>query len=137
MNSRDIFVLVVPSVATIGLLSVSTGCVSRRVDFNPSYLPKATAPAARIQGKALLLAEPAVYDYVYSGRPNSFHGGGTTLELPLGKVVRDDGEKDAESAAAPADSARKRLADLKKLYDDGLISKESYEQKQKEILKHY
>ena len=71
-----------PLLAAIGIVS---GCVTRRADYNPAYVP-AAASAATAAGRAMLLVEPPDSDYVYSGRPDSFHAGGTTLVLPLGRI---------------------------------------------------
>jgi hypothetical protein len=56
---------------------------------------------------------------------------------PLREAVKPETETKAAGpvpAPAPA-SARERLQELKQLYDDGLISRDEYEQKRQEILK--
>lgn len=75
-------------------MAVTSGCVTRRASYNPSYVP-AVRPAAHAPGRAVLLVESPDADYVYTGRK------------------------------------------LKDLFDQGLISKEAYEAKQKDILEGY
>ena len=71
----------------LGLVLLPSGCVSRRVEYDPGYLSGGTPGTGSVAGKALLVAGPEIYNYTYTGRPKSFHGGGTSLQLPLGRIV--------------------------------------------------
>jgi hypothetical protein len=58
--------------------------------YNAGYLAAARRPAAAMaEGKVLVLTTPQDDAYVYTGNPTSFTGGGTTLTLPLGAIVKE------------------------------------------------
>lgn len=63
-----------------------TGC-SYKVGFNSSYLPPAGI-VGKHDGKALVVMTQEEQDWVYSGNPTSFTGGGTTLTAPLGNITK-------------------------------------------------
>jgi hypothetical protein len=69
------------------------GCITRRVEYHPDYVPSVLSPGLSAPGRALLLVEPADEAYVFRGRPNSFHAGGVTMELPLGRIVARSSER--------------------------------------------
>ena len=76
------------------------GCASTS-PYNPSYLAAARRPAtAQVDGKALIVTTAQDDGYVYSGHPTSFTGGGTTLTMPLGSIVKES------AVAAFADTFR-------------------------------
>lgn len=82
----------------IAIAAGTAGCITRRVEFNQAYVPNVSGIERAIPGKALVLAEPDDYDYVYTGNPKSFHGGGTKIEMPLGRIVCETAVKVMESA---------------------------------------
>ena len=70
------------------LLLLMTGCATYRVDYDRSYLDPVTS-SVMASGRALLLIDRADYDYVFRGHPKSFHAGGTTSVIPLGRIVNE------------------------------------------------
>lgn len=73
----------------ISLISQLAGCVSYRVGYTPAYVPQTQAGGAQIEGKALLYIDPSDENYVFTGRPSSLTGGGSTLVIPLGKINKE------------------------------------------------
>lgn len=74
----------------IALAAVVTAGCAMTGTYNPSYLAAARRPATiQSDGRALIVTSPQDDAYVYSGNPTSFTGGGTTLSLPLGAIVRE------------------------------------------------
>lgn len=75
-----------------GALVIVTGLggCAYNAEFTPAYLEEARHPAAeRAEGKVLVYTTRADDEYVYSGSPTSFTGGGSTLTLPLGRITRE------------------------------------------------
>jgi len=62
------------------------GC-SFNAGYNPSYLP-AQPMALGISGRSLVVIDTPDANWVYTGNPTSFTGGGSTLTLPLGEITR-------------------------------------------------
>ncbi len=56
--------------------------------YNAGYLNKQVS-SATYEGKAFILTDTSDDQYVFSGHPTSFSGGGTTLNLPLGQITRE------------------------------------------------
>jgi hypothetical protein len=79
---RGIFLLGLLSLTLMGM-----GCVTRRVEYHPDYMSSVLSPGMSVTGRALLLVEPADEAYVFRGRPQSFHAGGVTMEMPLGQII--------------------------------------------------
>ena len=79
---RKRFLLGIPVITAV---VAASGCITRTASYTPAYVP-AARPAAQVPGRAVLLVESPDADYVYSGRPDSFHAGGTTLVMPLGRI---------------------------------------------------
>ena len=66
-----------------------TGC-SHTASYNSGYLSGLSpAPSDRMDGKVLIYTEQADDHYVFTGKPTSFTGGGTSLSEPLGQITRD------------------------------------------------
>jgi len=58
--------------------------------YNQGYLSAARRPAAiQADGKVLVITTTQDDGYTYSGHPTSFTGGGTTLTMPLGAIVKE------------------------------------------------
>ena len=68
------------------IVLVTTGC-AYKVGYNSSYLPPAGI-AGKVDGKALVVMTAEEVEWVYSGHPTSFTGGGTTLTVPLGNITK-------------------------------------------------
>lgn len=82
MNLRLIAVL-------FSALAFVSGC-SHVATYNPAYITGQTTDLQlSIDGKALVYTTTEDDAYIFSGHPTSFTGGGTTLELPLGKITRE------------------------------------------------
>jgi hypothetical protein len=77
----------------LGLALASMGCITRRVEYHPDYVPSVLSPGLSTPGRALLLVEPADEAYVYRGKPHSFHAGGVTMEMPLGQIISRSSER--------------------------------------------
>lgn len=88
MEKRAILRSVLPlSLAT--LLLLMTGC-AQVATYDPSYISsQASGIAPKSDGKVLVYTDSADDQYEYSGHPDSFTGGGTTLTFPSGKVTRE------------------------------------------------
>lgn len=67
---------------------VITGC-SFKVDYDRSYVDLKNAPLPTIQGKALIYTEEDEDNRTYSQSPTSFTGGGTKLDAPVGKILKE------------------------------------------------
>ena len=65
---------------------MSTGC-AYKVGYNSSYLPPAGI-VGKVDGKALVVMTAQEAEWIYSGHPTSFTGGGTTLTVPLGNITK-------------------------------------------------
>lgn len=63
-----------------------SGC-SFNAGYNPSYLP-AQAMSLGIPGKSAVVMEATDAQWVFSGGPTSFTGGGTTLSVPVGEITK-------------------------------------------------
>lgn len=76
----------VPAVILSLLLA---GC-SHVATYNPAYLSVPPYEASeRMDGKVLVYTEREDDNFVFSGNPTSFTGGGTTLTVPLGLITRE------------------------------------------------
>lgn len=64
-----------------------SGCVYH-VAYNPSYLPSPPSFPDPLPGKAMLYTSPSDDAYTFKGRPSSFTGGGSQLEIPLGMMSK-------------------------------------------------
>lgn len=74
----------------VALAAVVTAGCAMTGGYNPSYLAAARRPATiQSDGRALVVSSPQDEAYVFTGNPTSFTGGGTTLTLPLGVIVRE------------------------------------------------
>ncbi len=63
------------------------GC-SFTTAYNPGYISDPPrAESDKLPGKALVFTEKADDAYVFTGKPTSFTGGGTTLTSPLGLIT--------------------------------------------------
>lgn len=71
------------------LAGVLAGC-AQTATYNAAYVtPPATPTADKLAGKALVYTVKADDDAVWTGKPTSFTGGGTTLSIPLGVIARE------------------------------------------------
>ena len=74
-------------VLLVGLFS-GAGC-TWRTSYNPSYLPPLSHIGTKAPGQGLLYMDAGDANYVFRGRPGSFTGGGSNLEIPLGNIARE------------------------------------------------
>jgi hypothetical protein len=74
---------------TLLAVALLAGC-SHTATYNSAYL-SAPPPAAsdRMDGKVMIYTEKTDDGYVFTGKPTSFTGGGTTLSEPLGQITRE------------------------------------------------
>lgn len=66
---------------------LATGC-SHVATYNPTFAGQPHTFSLKIEGKALIHNTESEDRYVYSGKPTSFTGGGTSLSMPLGEITR-------------------------------------------------
>ncbi len=75
--------------AAVAALAMLSGC-ALTATYDAAYI---TAPATpqidKLAGKALVYTVQTDDDLVWSGKPTSFTGGGTTLSIPLGVIARE------------------------------------------------
>ena len=72
------------------ILAALLGGCAQTATYNAAYItPPATPAAAKLAGKALVYTVKAADDTVWSGKPTSFTGSGTTLAIPLGVIARE------------------------------------------------
>ncbi|MDO8907549.1 MAG: hypothetical protein Q7W55_03500 [Pseudohongiella sp.] len=66
-----------------------SACTST-LQYNPQYegriLP---APGAQLAGRAVIFTTEAEDNYIYTGNPTSFTGGGTKISIPLGLITKE------------------------------------------------
>ena len=72
-------------------LLLSSGC-AYQAGYNPTYIPD-EEPEYISADEVLLVMPDEVEDFVYSGSPSSFTGGGTTLTIPLGVILKEVSEE--------------------------------------------
>jgi hypothetical protein len=72
-------------------LTVSSGC-AYQAGYNPTYIPD-EEPEYISADEVLLIMPDEIEDFVYSGSPSSFTGGGTTLTIPLGVILKEVSEE--------------------------------------------
>ena len=79
------------SKGVFGLLALAalllSGCTFN-AGYNPAYLP-VEAMKLGIAGKSLVVLSDVDAQWTFSGKPTSFTGGGTTLNLPLGEITKE------------------------------------------------
>ena len=68
-----------------------SGC-AYQAGYNPTYLPD-EEPEYISADEVLLVMPDEVEDFVFKGSPSSFTGGGTTLTIPLGVILREVAEE--------------------------------------------
>ncbi|MDJ0741682.1 MAG: hypothetical protein QNJ91_18395 [Gammaproteobacteria bacterium] len=85
---------------TTALLS---GC-SFNAGYNSTYLPPAGI-TTKIDENILIVMSEQEQDWVYSGNPASFTGGGTTLTMPLGNITKQIALEVFSRRFASADAA--------------------------------
>ena len=74
--------------AVVGLAMLS-GC-AMTANYNATFIMAPGTPQVdKLAGRALVYTVQADDDLVWSGRPTSFTGGGTTLSIPLGVIARE------------------------------------------------
>lgn len=65
------------------------GC-AYTANYNPAYLAAARRPVTQtFDGKALILTSVQDDKYVFTGSPTSFTGGGTSLTIPIGQILKE------------------------------------------------
>ena len=72
-------------------LSLISGC-AYQAGYNPTYIPD-EEPEYISADEVLLVMPDEVEDFIYSGSPSSFTGGGTTLTIPLGVILKEVSEE--------------------------------------------
>ena len=65
-----------------------SGCASS-VTYNSAYEPRAEYPAESLSGKALVLTDASEDMLVLSQSPSSFTGGGTTIHVGIGLIIKE------------------------------------------------
>lgn len=72
------------------VLTSLVGACTTQVSYNRVYLGNPSLSGmVPLSGKAALVISQSDQDYVFSGSPTSFTGGGTTLNIPLGEINRE------------------------------------------------
>jgi len=72
-------------------VSLSSAC-AYQAGYNPTYIPD-EEPEYISADEVLLVIPDEVEGFVYSGSPSSFTGGGTTLTIPLGVILKEVSEE--------------------------------------------
>lgn len=75
---------ILPLLAVLAL--IISGCTST-VGYNPTYLP-GDAQRLNLTGKSLVVMSDVDAQWIYSGHPTSFTGGGSTLSVPMGEITK-------------------------------------------------
>lgn len=83
--------------------AVLSGC-SFNAGYNSTYLPPAGI-TTKIDEKILIVMSEQEQEWVYSGNPASFTGGGTTLTVPLGNITKQIALEVFSRRFAAADAA--------------------------------
>ena len=65
-----------------------SGCASK-VTYNSAYEPREEYPSESLSGKALILTEASEDMLVLSQSPSSFTGGGTTINVGIGLIIKE------------------------------------------------
>jgi hypothetical protein len=68
-----------------------SGC-SYNVGYNPNYVPD-EEPEHLSADEVILIMDEVDEEYVFLGKPTSMTGGGTTLEVPLGFILKEVSEE--------------------------------------------
>jgi hypothetical protein len=63
-----------------------SGCAFN-AGYNPQYLPSQPM-ALGVAGRSVVVMENTDAQWIFSGKPTSFTGGGTTLTVPLGEITK-------------------------------------------------
>lgn len=79
------------SFAGLIAVSLSSAC-AYQAGYNPTYIPD-EEPEYISADEVLLVIPDEVEDFVYSGSPSSLTGGGTTLTIPLGVILKEVSEE--------------------------------------------
>lgn len=69
------------------VVALLTGGCAFNAGYNPSYLP-AQPMALGLTGKSVVIMEATDAQWIFSGNPTSFTGGGTSLTVPLGEITK-------------------------------------------------
>ena len=93
MKTERIHILII--IAAIFLLS---SC-AYYAGYNPTYLPD-DPPEQLSSHEVLLLMDDEEEEFVFSGSPTSLTGGGTSLTLPLGAILKEVAEEILEDRFA-------------------------------------
>ena len=72
----------------LSLLLINLFGCSFVATYNPQFSGDSLVVDSRLPGKALIFNTEADDQYVFSGSPTSFTGGGTTLSIHLGEITR-------------------------------------------------
>ena len=72
-------------------LSLVSGC-AYQAGYNPTYVPE-EEPQYISADEVVLVMPDEEENFVYAGSPSSFTGGGTTLTLPLGVILKEVSEE--------------------------------------------
>lgn len=76
----------------LGLVALSLGACTTTVAAKPEYVSAGLA-APVVQGKAVLVMEPSLQSRSVSAHPDSLTGSATSLNVPIGGVIREVGRK--------------------------------------------
>lgn len=75
--------------ALIFLIILLNGC-AYHVNYNPNYISNELSHISQtIDGKALIYTEIKQDEKLYSQKPSSFTGGGTTLHVKVGEILKN------------------------------------------------
>lgn len=77
-------------VLSLVLVSLTSAC-AYQVGFNPAYLPDEDVELVSA-GSVLLVMPEDEENFVHTGSPSSFTGGGTSLTIPLGYILKSVSE---------------------------------------------
>jgi hypothetical protein len=75
-----------------GFFVLLLGGCAYQAGYNPTYIPD-EEPDYISSDEVLLVMADEDEDYVYTGSPSSFTGGGTSLSIPLGTITKEVAEE--------------------------------------------
>ena len=79
------------SLLVSSVILLLSGC-AYQAGYNPTYIPD-EEPDYISADEVLLVMADEDEEFIYTGSPSSFTGGGTTLSIPLGAITREVAEE--------------------------------------------